>query len=46
MTLNLKLISMFLFMCHIPTLGSDAWKVMLRRDLEMASVACGSFVIM
>ena len=35
-----------LFMCHVPTLGSDAWGFMWRRDLEMASVVCGSFMIM
>lgn len=33
-------------MCHVPTLGSDAWGFMWRRDLEMASVVCGSFMIM
>lgn len=27
MTLNLKLVSTFLFICHVPTLGSDAWSV-------------------
>lgn len=46
MTLNLKLISKFFSMRHILALGSDAWSDMLRRDWEMLSVVCGSFMIM